>query len=121
LTSKGPAVVNTVGAGAISRRLKDKEAEIVAPLSPEVRLRVRVTACEVVPLAKGAAVEEMTRLPALKVTPEIAGVIEMESTVNPVGIVTGIEYAVPAARVSWPLESNAAMAKVGLETVKTKF
>ena len=41
-------------------------------------------------MAKGAAVEEMRRLPALKVTPEIAGVIELESIVNPAGIVTGI-------------------------------
>jgi len=58
-------MVNTVGAGATSRRSKAREAETVAPPNPEVRLRVRVTACEVVPLAKGAAVEEMRRLPAL--------------------------------------------------------
>jgi hypothetical protein len=83
-------VVNAVGAGATSLRSKAREAETVAPSNPEVRLRVRVTACEVVPLAKGAAVEEIRRLPALKVTPEIAGVIELESTVNPAGMVTGI-------------------------------
>ena len=83
-------MVNAVGAGATNRRLKSREAETVDPPSPEVRLRVRVTACEVVPLAKGAAVEEIRRLPALKVTPEIAGVIELESTVNPAGMVTGI-------------------------------
>ena len=58
-------MVNAVGAGAISRRLKDKGVETVDPPSPEVRLRVRVTAWEVVPLAKGGAVEEMRRLPAL--------------------------------------------------------
>lgn len=58
-------MVNAVGAGATNRRLKSREAETVDPPKPEVRLRVRVTAFEVVPLAKGAAVEEIRRLPAL--------------------------------------------------------
>ena len=58
-------MVNTVGVGATNRRSKFREAETVDPLNPEVRLRARVTACEVVPLAKAAAVEEMRRLPAL--------------------------------------------------------
>jgi hypothetical protein len=88
-------VVNAVGAGATSRRLKAREAETVVPSGKpelELRVRVRVTAFEVVPLSKGVAVEEIRRLPALalKAMPAIVGVIELELTVNPVGIVTGI-------------------------------
>ena len=59
-------MVNAVGAGASSRRLKSREAETVVPSGKsELRVRVRVTAFEVVPFSKGAAVEEIRRLPAL--------------------------------------------------------
>jgi hypothetical protein len=40
-------------------------AEIVAPFIPEVRLRVRVKLSFVIPFAKGAAVDEIRRLPEL--------------------------------------------------------
>jgi hypothetical protein len=39
--------------------------EIVDPPNPEVRLRMRLTASEVFPFSKGAAVDAIKRLPAL--------------------------------------------------------